>query len=78
MATTFLDALKRKGGGEGAKAMLRHLRAKLSGENFDRFLNSTPDGDDFWPAYISRKFTKDEPDKYGYDQFAADVLRLRG
>ena len=56
MATTFLDALKRKG----------------------RFLNSTPDGDDFWPAYISRKFTKDEPDKYGYDQFAADVLRLRG
>lgn len=77
MATTFTDALRRKGGGENTKVMLRYLKGKLSSADFDRFLDGTPDGEDFWPYYIKRKLTKDEPDKYGADQFVADVLHPR-
>lgn len=77
MATTFTDALKRKGGGEGAKAMLRHLKSVLSSDKFERFLASTPDGEAFWPEYNRRKYASDNPDRYDADKFAADVLGQR-
>ncbi len=77
MQTSFVNALKRKGGGNGARDMLKHLKTKLTSEDFERFLDNTPEGDAFWPAYITRKLTRDEPDKYGHDQFAADVLHPR-
>jgi len=77
MATTFVVALKRKGGGENTKVMLRYLKGKLSFADFERFLDNTPDGEDFWPAYVKRKIASDEPGAYDADKYAKYILEQR-
>lgn len=77
MATTFTEALRRKGGGDGARAMLRHLKAKLSSADFDKFLDGTPDGEDFWPAYMNKKLASNDPGAYDADKYAKYILQQR-